>query len=69
MEPIIPDSTPPPLSLFLLTFLMKEKAATTFLKDAHGHTQRSARNKMCTKTQTRPINREREKEGEKGPLF
>ncbi len=32
---------------------MKEKAAATFLKDAHGHTQRSARNKTHTKTQTR----------------
>lgn len=47
MESIIPDSASP---LFLLTFLMKDKTATTFFRDAEGHTRRSARNKMNRNT-------------------
>lgn len=39
-----PNGSTPPSPFSLLTFLMKEKAATTFLRDARGHTQRSARN-------------------------
>lgn len=52
---------PPPTTLFLLTFLMKDKAATTYLR-RHRHTQRSPRN-------THPKTETRMKEGEEGILF